>query len=65
MTQAQWKKLVLTHMKSSQINDFSKDIINWLGSVNSVDEVNKWLGLAMNIWNNTPSQTVAVNHPLK
>jgi len=54
MTQAQWKKLVLSHMKSSQINDFSKDIINRLGSVNSVDEVNKWLGLAMNIWNNTP-----------
>jgi hypothetical protein len=54
MSPAQWKKLVLTHMKSSQINDFSKDIINRVGKVNSVDELNKWLGLAMNIWNNTP-----------
>ena len=54
MTTAQWKKLVLSHMKSSQINDFSKEIVNRVGKVNSVEEINKWLGLAMNIWNNTP-----------
>jgi len=54
MTQAQWKKLVLFHMRSSQINDFSKEIIKRLGKVDSVDEINKWLGLAINIWNNTP-----------
>ena len=54
MTQAQWKKLVLSHMKSSQINDFSKKIIKRLSRVDSVDEVNRWLGLAINIWNNTP-----------
>jgi hypothetical protein len=54
MALAQWKKLVLSHMKSSQINDFSKDIVNRVGKVNSIDELNKWLGLAMNIWNNTP-----------
>ena len=54
ITTPQWKKLVLSHMKSSQINDFSKDIVNRVGKVNSIDELNKWLGLAMNIWNNTP-----------
>ena len=54
MTPAQWKKLVLSHMKSSQITDFSKEIVDRVGKVNSVDEINKWLGLAMNIWNNTP-----------
>ena len=54
MTPTQWKKLVLSHMKSSQINDFSKEIVDRVGEVNSVEEVNKWLGLAMNIWNNTP-----------
>jgi len=54
MTMAQWKKLVLTHMKSSQINDFSNDIVKRVGKVDSIDELNKWLGLAMNIWNNTP-----------
>ncbi len=54
MTMVQWKKLVLSHMKSSQINDFSKDIVKRVSKVNSIDELNKWLGLAMNIWNNTP-----------
>jgi hypothetical protein len=54
MTQTQWKRIVLKHMKSSQINDFSKDIVNRVGSVKSINGVNKWLGLAMNIWNNTP-----------
>lgn len=54
MTPTQWKKLVLSHMKSSQINDFSKEIVERIGRVNSVDEINKWLGLAINIWNNTP-----------
>ncbi len=54
MPPAQWKKLVLSHMKSSQINDFSKEIADRVGEVNSVEEINKWLGLAMNIWNNTP-----------
>jgi len=54
MTPSQWKKLVLSHMKSSQITDFSKEIVNRVVKVNSVEEINKWLGLAMNIWNNTP-----------
>jgi len=54
MTQSQWKKLVLSYMKSTQINDFSKEIVDRVGEVNSVDDINKWLGLAMNIWNNTP-----------
>ena len=35
-------------------NDFSKEIIHRVGEVNSVEEINKWLGLAINIWNNTP-----------
>ena len=54
MPPAQWKKLVLSHMKSNQINDFSQEIVNRVGKVNSIEEINKWLGLAMNIWNNTP-----------
>ena len=54
MTSAQWKKLVLLYMKSSQIADFSKEIVNRVGKVNSVEDINKWLGLAINIWNNTP-----------
>jgi hypothetical protein len=54
MTPAQWKRLVLSYMKSSQITDFSKEIVNRVGKVKSVEDINKWLGLAMDIWNNTP-----------
>jgi hypothetical protein len=54
MTPARWKKLVFSYMKSNQINDFSKNIVDRVGEVESVEEINKWLGLAMNIWNNTP-----------
>jgi hypothetical protein len=54
MTPTQWKKLVFSHMKSSQVNDFIKEIADRVGEVNSVEEINKWLGLTMNIWNNTP-----------
>jgi hypothetical protein len=54
MTPAQWKKLVFPYMKSSQINEFIKEIVDRVGEVESVDDINKWIGLAMNIWNNTP-----------
>ena len=54
MTPAQWKKLVFPYMKSSQINEFIKEIVNRVGGVESVEAINKWIGLAMNIWNNTP-----------
>jgi len=54
MTPDQWQKLVVPYMKSSRVNDFSKEIIRRVGDFKSVDEVNKWMGLAMNIWNNTP-----------
>ena len=54
MTLAQWKKLVIPYITSSQINEFIKEIINRVGVVDSVEDTNKWIGLAMNIWNNTP-----------
>jgi len=54
MTPVQWKKLVFPYMKASQINEFIKEIVNRVGEVDSVEDINKWIGLAMNIWNNTP-----------
>jgi hypothetical protein len=54
MTQTQWKKLTFPYMASSQINEFIKEIIKRVGVVESVEAANKWIGLAMNIWNNTP-----------
>jgi len=54
MTPAQWKKLVVPYITSSQINEFIKEIIKRVGVVESIEAANKWIGLAMNIWNNTP-----------
>ncbi|MFC1977579.1 hypothetical protein ACFLWS_04870 [Chloroflexota bacterium] len=54
MTQAQWKKMTLPYMQMNRINDFIKETTKRVGTVNSIDDLNKWLGLAMNIWNNTP-----------
>ena len=54
MTPAQWKKMTSPYMQTNQINDFIKEVTKRVGTVNSIDDLNKWLGLAMNIWNNTP-----------
>ena len=54
MTPAQWKKLVVPYITSSQVNEFIKEIIKRVGVIESVEAANKWIGLAMNIWNNTP-----------
>jgi hypothetical protein len=50
----EWKRLVLSAMKSNDLNKFSDDVNNLVGNVDSLDELNKWLALAMNIWNTTP-----------
>jgi hypothetical protein len=50
----EWKTIVLACMKARDFNTFSKDIIKWAGKCSSLDDLNKWLGLATNIWNNVP-----------
>ena len=65
LTQAQWKKLVIPYMKSSQINEFVKEISKRTGRIQSVDELNKWIALAMNIWNNTPQPDRGGKSPLE
>lgn len=54
MTTPQWKKFVIPYRSSGKHAEYSKEIVNRVGKVKSDDEINKWLGLAMNIWNNTP-----------
>jgi hypothetical protein len=54
MTPTQWNKLVIPYITSSQINEFIKEIIKRVGAIESVEAANKWISLAMNIWNNTP-----------
>jgi len=49
-----WRKSVLACMKANDFNKFSKDIVKWVGEVPSLDNLNRWLALAMNIWNATP-----------
>jgi len=50
----EWRKLVLARMKANDNMSFSKDIVKWVGEVASLDDLNRWLALAMNIWNATP-----------
>jgi len=50
----EWRKLVLSRMKANDNMSFSKDIVKWVGKVASLDDLNRWLALAMNIWNATP-----------
>ena len=49
-----WRELVLHHMSGSDPNEFFQDIMGRLGSLSDIDELNRWLGLANNIWNATP-----------
>jgi hypothetical protein len=49
-----WKRSVLACMKSGDMTKFSEGVIKRLGGVPSPDDLNRWLALAMNIWNTTP-----------
>lgn len=50
----EWKGMVLACMKANDFNRFNKDIVKWVGKFSSLDELNKWIALATNIWNNVP-----------
>ncbi len=50
----EWMAMVLSSMKANDVNGFSQKVMEWVGEVSSFDDLNKWLALAMNIWNTTP-----------
>jgi hypothetical protein len=54
MSPEEWKNIVLSHMMSNDFNGFAKELHKRVGEFTSVEDVNKWLALAANIWNNTP-----------
>jgi len=54
MSPEEWKNIVLLHMKSKDFNGFVKEVYQRVGKFNSIKEMNKWLALTANIWNNTP-----------
>jgi hypothetical protein len=41
-------------MKSSDFNQYNKDIVKWTGNVAALEKFNTWLALSSNIWNNVP-----------
>jgi len=50
----EWKALVLPCMKTSDITKFSKEVVKMVGKVSSLDDLNRLIAIAMNIWNATP-----------
>ncbi len=54
MAPDKWKELVLSYMMAGKVAEFGKEIVNRVGKADSIEDINRWLGLAMNIWNTTP-----------
>jgi hypothetical protein len=50
----EWEALVCAHLQDVSTGAFAKDIIARIGEPEDIDELQGWLDLAMNIWNNTP-----------
>jgi len=50
----EWKAIVLSHMMSNDFDGFVEEIYKRTGKFKSIQEANKWLALATNIWNTTP-----------
>jgi hypothetical protein len=50
----EWRTMVLAGMRSEDINRFSKQVVKLVGKATSMDDLNRWLALATNIWNNVP-----------
>jgi hypothetical protein len=51
---ADWRPMVLRHMKGTHPNAYCEEVIGRMGAAGSMDDLNHWLGLANNIWNATP-----------
>jgi Flp pilus assembly protein TadD len=54
MSTQKWKTLVSKHFQDLSTAAFAKDIISKIGEPEDVEELQRWLDLGINIWNNTP-----------
>ncbi|MBI4282136.1 MAG: hypothetical protein HY672_01435 [Chloroflexi bacterium] len=54
LSMEEWEQLVLKHLNDPDILAFGQIITEGVGEVEDVEDLNRWLGLAMNIWNTTP-----------
>jgi hypothetical protein len=50
----EWKSLVLPFIQGNDFNKFIQDIVKGVGKPASLEDFNRWIGLATNIWNNVP-----------
>lgn len=54
MTASDWRALVLAHLERLDAIGFNEKVAALAGPSDSVEELDGWLQLAMNIWNATP-----------
>jgi len=54
MSSQEWKNIVLSYMANNDAIGFGEEIRQRAENFSSIEEANKWLALAMNIWNTTP-----------
>jgi hypothetical protein len=54
MSQAQWKQLVMQYLPARDVGGFVQEVAGRMRPFDSLEEANRWLHLATNIWNNTP-----------
>lgn len=53
MSEEEWQGLVQGYL-DREISEFVQDIVDRIGDLSSVDEANRFLRIAMDIWNNVP-----------
>ncbi len=54
MSTREWEALVCAHLQDVSTGAFAQDVIARIDEPADVDEIQRWLDLAVNIWNNTP-----------
>ena len=54
MRPREWHDIILPYLIPGDFNSFRQDITDRIDGDQSIEELNKWLPLAVNIWNNTP-----------
>ena len=54
MRPREWHDIILPYLIPGDFNSFIQDITDRIDGDQSIEELNKWLPLAVNIWNNTP-----------
>ncbi len=54
MRPSEWQDIILPYLTSGDFNSLIQNITDRIDGDQSVEGLNKWLPLAVNIWNNTP-----------